>query len=162
MTPEPLESARPFPERANAHSVNAIKHLTALPSNIHEADFLEHFEVLGNGRLFHFQGIDDFADGALLKGEEIQNVPAARLGDGVEGVGSCSSAWHDSNIFPYRNMSSTIFPGPHFSFEPSKTAILTRRFHALKNHFPRPGCSADLALLASAFFCCKFMGGNGL
>ena len=71
MKPESLERACPFPKRANGHGIDAIKHLTALPSNIHEADFLEHFKVLGNGRLFHFQGIDDFADGALLQGEVI-------------------------------------------------------------------------------------------
>src|SRR5215813_4361124 len=40
MTPEPLECARPFPERANGHGVDAIKHLTALPSNIHKTYFL--------------------------------------------------------------------------------------------------------------------------
>src|SRR5262249_42840093 len=139
MTPEPLECARPFPERANGHGVNAIKHLAALPSNIHETDFLEHFEVLGNGRLFHFQGIDDFADGALLEGEVIEDVAATRFGDGVEGVGSCSSPWHGSNIFPYRNMSSAIFGWALFLGGPSKTSILSRRFSC--PHEPFPGVS---------------------
>src|SRR5215813_6065426 len=40
ITPEPLEYARPFPEQANSHGVDAIKHLTALPSNIHKTYFL--------------------------------------------------------------------------------------------------------------------------
>src|SRR5262245_14890313 len=51
----------------------------------------------------------------LFKREERENVAAARLCNGVEGVGRCRSARHGTNIYPYRHMSSTIFAGPKIS-----------------------------------------------
>src|SRR5258708_33035261 len=64
--------------------------------------------MLGNGRLFERQSIHNLADGAFFRGEEGQDVAAARFGDGVKGVRGGGSAWHGTNIYPYRNMSSTI------------------------------------------------------
>src|SRR5262249_53743889 len=112
MAPHPFECARPFPERTNRHSIHSIKHLASLPSNVHEADFLQHLEVLRNRGLLHCESVHDFADRALLHGDVVEDVATARLGHGVESVGGCGCAWHGSNIFPYRNMSRIIFFGP--------------------------------------------------
>src|SRR5882762_6726983 len=67
--------------------------------------------MLGNGRLFEGESVNNLADGAFFKGEERQDVAAARFCDGVEGVRGGGSAWHGTNIYPYRNMSRTIFGG---------------------------------------------------
>src|SRR5882762_3905686 len=64
--------------------------------------------MLGNGRLFEGESVNNLADGAFFKGEEGQDIAAARFGDGVESVGGGRSSWHEANIYPYRNMSSTI------------------------------------------------------
>src|SRR5882724_5040821 len=64
--------------------------------------------MLGNGRLLEGESVNNLADGAFFKGEERQDVAAARFCDGVEGVRGGGSAWHGTNIYPYRNMSRTI------------------------------------------------------
>jgi hypothetical protein len=73
-----------------------------------QADVLEDAEMFGNGGLFEGESVHDITDGAFIESEERQYVAAARFGDGVEGVGGGGGAWHGSNIFPYRNMSSDI------------------------------------------------------
>src|SRR5260221_11246927 len=64
--------------------------------------------MLGNGRLFERECVNNLADGAFFQGDEGQDVAAARFGDGVEGVRGGGSGWHGTNIYPYRNMSSAI------------------------------------------------------
>jgi hypothetical protein len=68
--------------------------------------------VLGDGGLGKVEGGDDIADGALLGHEEGEDIAAAGLCDGVEGVGGGGGAWHERIIFLYRNMSSIIFRQP--------------------------------------------------
>src|SRR5215470_18083088 len=65
--------------------------------------------MLGNGRLGKIEAGDDIADGALVRGEQGEDVTAARFGHGVEGVGGGRSTSHVCIIFPYGNMSSGIF-----------------------------------------------------
>src|SRR5258708_24153807 len=62
----------------------------------------------GHGRLLDGESVNNLADGAFFKGQERQDVAAARFGDGVKGVGGGGGAWHGTNIYPYRNMSRTI------------------------------------------------------
>jgi len=62
--------------------------------------------MLGDGRLPEMQADDDVADGPLLLREVGKNLPPARLGHGIECVGSGSSAGHEMDyIYPYGNMS---------------------------------------------------------
>jgi hypothetical protein len=66
--------------------------------------------MLGSGRLLHLQSVDDLADRALLEREIVEYLSPARLGDGVEGVGSGRGSCHERyNTFRYGNMSSIIF-----------------------------------------------------
>src|SRR5262249_47961970 len=89
-------------------------------------------------------------------------IAAARLGDGIEGIGSGSRSWHASNIFPYRNMSSTIFLVSLFLFGPSKTAILARPGHALKNPHSRLNRFTAVHLLSLRCPGCQFVVGDGI
>src|SRR5579885_740926 len=67
--------------------------------------------MLRDGGLFEAERCHDFTNGTLLQRQEIEDFAAPRLGDGVESVRRGSSAWHDPNIFLYRNMSSIFFGG---------------------------------------------------
>jgi hypothetical protein len=106
MLPVALECAGPFVKRPNGVGVSVVEHLAALPSHIHQADFKQDAEVLGDGRLREIEIQNDIVYGALLRYEKRKNVAAAGFGHGVEGVGGGGSARHDWIIFPYRNMSS--------------------------------------------------------
>jgi hypothetical protein len=109
MPPVALECAGPFMERLNSVGVGSVKHLTALPPHLHKTDLEQYTQVLRDGRLRQIESSDDIVDGALLRYEERENVAAARLGDGVKGVGGGGGARHERSIFPYRHMSRTIF-----------------------------------------------------
>lgn len=65
--------------------------------------------MLGNGRLFEVQSIDDFSDGALLEGKEVKDIAAAGLGDGVEGVGSSGGARHGRIIHSHMGICQEEF-----------------------------------------------------
>jgi hypothetical protein len=65
--------------------------------------------MLGNGRLLHAEAGDNVAYGSLIHGEKGKNVTTARFGDSIESVGVGGRARHETNIYPYRNMSSAIF-----------------------------------------------------
>src|SRR6266849_6467388 len=101
MLPVALEFACPLMQRADGFGVEAIHHLTALATDGDQADVAENAEVLGNGGLFEVHAGDDFGDGAFLEGKEAQDVAAARLGDGVESVGSGGGARHGWRIHTY-------------------------------------------------------------
>jgi hypothetical protein len=109
VAPEALEAGGPLVERADGFGIGSVKHVAAVAADVYQANVFENAEVLGDGGLLDVEGIDDFVDGAFLKDEVVQDVAAARLGDSVEGVGGCGGARHESNIFPYGNMSSIIF-----------------------------------------------------
>ena len=87
MLPEAFEGFGPFMKRADCLGVGAIEHVAAIAANVNQANVAQHPEVLGDRRLTETQVGNDFADFALLQGEVVQDVPAARFGDGVEGVG---------------------------------------------------------------------------
>src|SRR6266849_1775798 len=101
MLPVALEFACPLMQRADGFGVEAIHHLTALATDGDQADVAENAEVLGNGGLFEVHAGDDFGDGAFLQGEEAENVAAAGLGDGVEGVGRGGGERHGWRIHTY-------------------------------------------------------------
>jgi hypothetical protein len=109
MPPVALECTSPFMQRPDRLGVGAIEHLAAVAAHVDEAHFEQYAEVLGNGRLREIESGNDVVYGALLGYEERENVTAARFGHGVKGVGGGRGARHGMIIFPYRNMSRTIF-----------------------------------------------------
>src|SRR5256885_13896668 len=109
MAPHPFEGGRPFPQRANRHRIYTVEHLSSLPPRFNETDLAQHLQMLGDGGLLHFHGVDDFADRAFLERQIVENIAAPRFGYGVECVGGGGSSRHAANICPYRNMSSIIF-----------------------------------------------------
>src|ERR1700722_11763256 len=112
MAPVALKGGSPLVEGADGVRVGPIKHVAAVAADADEADVFEDAQVLRDRRLLDAEGVDDFVDRAFLKDEVVQDVAAARFGDSVEGVGGCGGARHGSNIFPYGNMSRTIFRSP--------------------------------------------------
>src|ERR1700744_4345906 len=109
MAPVAFEGGSPLVERADGVRVRSIKHVAAVAAHVDEADVFEHPQVLRDRGLLDAEAVDNLVDGTLLKDEVVQDVAAAGLGDSVEGVGGCGGARHETNIFPYRNMSRTIF-----------------------------------------------------
>jgi hypothetical protein len=109
VAPEAFKGGGPLVERADGVGVGFVEHVAAVAADAYQANVLENAEVLGDGRLFEAEAIDDFVYGALLKCEVIQDVAATGFGDGVEGIGGCGGARHGFNIFPYRNMSRGKF-----------------------------------------------------
>ena len=71
------EHPAPVVNRAKRFRVDAIHRLPALATHVDEADVTQHLKVLRDRRLAHLEGISDFGDGALLAGDELQNVPPA-------------------------------------------------------------------------------------
>ena len=63
--------------------------------------------MLRYGRLPQPKRVGDLADRSLLPGDELENVPAARFGDGIERIrGRCGAGHETIYTFPYWNMSS--------------------------------------------------------
>ena len=98
MAPETLEGASPFVQRTNGVGVRAIEHAAAVAAHANQADVAEDAEMLGDGGLLEAEGAHDITDRTLLQSQEGQNVAAARLGDGVESVGSGGGTWHGERI----------------------------------------------------------------
>jgi len=95
-------------KRANGICISAIKHVASIPADIDQADFKEHAEMLGDGRLGQAEAGSNIADGAFLCSKKSEDVAAARFSDGVERIGGGRGARHEGIIFPYRNMSRGI------------------------------------------------------
>jgi hypothetical protein len=84
VLPEVLEGFRPLMERANRFGVGAIEHVPAVTPRADQPHSVKHPQVFGDGRLGKAQADHDVADRPLPESQEIQDLPAARLGDGVE------------------------------------------------------------------------------
>jgi hypothetical protein len=108
MTPVTFKRASPFMQRLDGLGVRSVEHLATLPPDIHQTDFKQDAEVLGNGRLRQIEAGDDVVYRALLGYEKGENVAATGFGHGVKGVGGCGGARHERIIFLYRNMSRGI------------------------------------------------------
>ena len=98
MLPEALEGLGPFVQRADGGGVGAIQHLPALAASADESDGAQHPEMLGHGGLRQAQVDHDVANRTLLESEIAQDLAAARLGNGVEGVGGRGGARHEEEV----------------------------------------------------------------
>jgi hypothetical protein len=72
--------------------VQAVDPLPALVADSDEADLPKHPEVLGDERLRQPEQGDQVVDGPLATREQIEDLPAPRFGDRIEGIrrGRCS------------------------------------------------------------------------
>ena len=73
-------------QRPDRLGIGAVVGLPAIPPHVDEPDVTQDPQVLGHRRLGEPEGDDDVADRALLRREIAEDVPAARLRDGVEDV----------------------------------------------------------------------------
>src|SRR5919108_6637468 len=96
--PQPFERTRPLVQRADRHSVHFVKHVATIPPNLHQAHILQNLQMLRNRRLLHLYRVHNLADGPLLCGQIIQDVPPARLCHCIERVRSCRRSCHCPNI----------------------------------------------------------------
>src|SRR5215470_5669276 len=94
MLPKALEGTRPLVEGTNGVSIGAIEDPTAITTRMHQADIAQHTQVLRDGGLLEAQCDHDIANGALLRGEVVEDFAAAWLSDGVKGIGSGGGARH--------------------------------------------------------------------
>src|SRR5262245_55503010 len=108
-TPVLGEHPAPVVDRAKRFCVSAIQRATAVASYRDELHVEKHLQVLGHRRLSELERLGDLADRSLLGRDKFQDVPASRLGNGVERIRNCRRASHASiYIFPYGNMSRLL------------------------------------------------------
>src|SRR4051812_39219231 len=106
--PVPREQAAPFVDAAQRVGVGPVERVAAVATGVDETDLEQHLQVLRRRRLVQLEGQRDLGDGSLLAREQLEDVPPARLGDGVEGIGAGRCPWHACRYtFPYGNVSST-------------------------------------------------------
>src|SRR5215204_6180763 len=99
------EDAAPFVNGAKRVGVGPIQTVAAIPPDADQADVTEHGEVLRYGGLGELEGVRDFSDRSLFRRDQLEDMAAARLGDGVERVGGRACPRHAyCYTFPYRNV----------------------------------------------------------
>ena len=86
-------------QRAKGFRPGAIQHAPAFTAGANEANIAQHAQMLGDGGLLQAQAEDDLADGTFLGREIVEDLTAARLGDGVEGIGSGGGARHGEGLY---------------------------------------------------------------
>src|SRR5215212_1855583 len=106
IAPMALEPAGPLVERPERVGVDAIQHVSPLAPGVDQPDIAEHAQVFRYRGLREFERVDDLAHRPFVAGEEIQDRPALRLGNGVEHIRTGSGPRHVLMIFLYGNMSS--------------------------------------------------------
>src|SRR5208282_4359635 len=93
-------------------SVGAVEAMAAVAADADQAHPAQDAEVFRDRRLIEADGHHDLANLVLVCGQKGQNLAAAGLGHGVEGIGGGSGSCHDrNNTFSYGNMSREIFAG---------------------------------------------------
>jgi len=109
MRPEAFKRLRPFVQWPDRLRIRSVEHMPSVPAYPDESNLAQDLQVLRDRWLFEPQGNHDVTDGSFLGREMNQDLPAARLGDSVESIRSCSRSRHDNVIiFQYRNMSSAL------------------------------------------------------
>jgi hypothetical protein len=94
-------------ERLSIGAVEAMAAVAAHPDQAHAA---KNAEVLRDRWLIEADGNYDLADVAFIRGQEGEDLAAAGLCDGVEGIGGGSGACHEqNNTYLYGNMSRKLF-----------------------------------------------------
>jgi len=106
-TPMLGKHAGPVVNRFERLCVRPIQDPPAVAPHGDEVDIPEHVQVFRDRRLLQLQCLGDFADRPFTGGDELENVPAAGFGNGVERIRCGQGAGHALiYTFPYGNMSS--------------------------------------------------------
>ena len=149
-------------QRPDGFGVGAVEHVASLAPDVDQADVAQHLQMLRHGRLAHPEAVDDVADRAFVGGEEREDVPPPRFGNGVERSDVVAARGTIAIIFPYRNMSSTaakaapnVVPVNLTAAELSQAFSLCMTYHLARGCAPRCGAggaaaraSADRAVTA--------------
>lgn len=107
VAPESLEAARPVVDHLELPWFEPIDPLAPAARDRDDAHLSENRQVLGDGGLGQVEGLDQGGDGLLAVAcQMLDDLAAAGLGDGVEGVGMDGGAWHGDIVFRNQNMSS--------------------------------------------------------
>jgi hypothetical protein len=99
-------------EGADGVGVGAVELVAAGAADVYQAYAAQDAEMLGDGGLVEAEVGDDVAYRAFAEGEIGKDLPAAGLGNGVEGVGGSGCSCHErNNTYLYGNMSRKYFEG---------------------------------------------------
>jgi hypothetical protein len=110
VLPVSFEGFSELMQRANGRGVGAVEAVAAIATHADEVDTAQDAEVLGDRRLVKADGRNNFAYLVLIVRQIQENLPASRLGNGVEGIGGgCSPGHEENNTCSYGNMSSEKF-----------------------------------------------------
>jgi len=92
--PGALERAHPVVDRLERRTVDPVPAMPSVGAHEHETDGPQHGQVLGHLWLAEAESIDELTDRGLLVAQRVEEVTAARLGDGVERVRCRRGASH--------------------------------------------------------------------
>src|SRR3954469_23870922 len=87
LGPGPLVAAHPVVDGLERRAVDPVDPPATLVAHLDRPDRAQDAQVLRDLGLSEPERAGELADGALTAGEEVEDLPPARLGDGVEGVG---------------------------------------------------------------------------
>jgi hypothetical protein len=87
VVPRLLVPRKPLVEGPRVIGFQAVASAASLRPAADESDLVEHPQVLRNLRLGHGKVRHERSDRLLARDQRVQDVAAARLGDGVEDIG---------------------------------------------------------------------------
>ena len=100
LVPQLLEAPHPVVDRPQRGAVHPVQPGAADAACTHEVHLAQHLQVLGDERLGEHETIDEVTDRSLAGTEDVEDVAASLLGDGVEHVGGGRSSWHVADHIP--------------------------------------------------------------
>ena len=86
LVPQSLVLIDPVVDRLQGEGIDPVEPLTSLGTGADQTHVFEHLEMLRHLRLGHGQLGDDVTDGLLAVGEDVEDVPTPRFGDGIERI----------------------------------------------------------------------------
>jgi len=106
-TPVMREQTAPVMNRAKCLCIDAIESSPTLAPHADQVYVAQDLQMLRDRWLLELERFGDLGHRSLVIRDELEDVPPARLSDGVEGVRSRRGASHDDTyIFLYGNVSS--------------------------------------------------------
>ena len=147
--PGPLEGADPVVDRLERRPVDPVPVVPTLDPDGHQVDRSQHAEVLGHLGLAEAQAPDELAHRGLPGAEGVEEVAAARLGDGVEHVRRRCRASHGAN---YMSISEYVEVGRDEADRSSRHRDLRRRRRGRGAEPParRDGCRTGHVVVVAA------------
>lgn len=109
ITPELFEGAGPLVQGPDGFGIGFVVPVPTVTPDMHQAHVAQNAEMLGDRRLVKSDGGNDLTDRTLTKREEGEDLPPARFGNGIEGVGSGSRTSHGEKIHSYMGICQVRF-----------------------------------------------------